>query len=123
MSRHQNAGQNQNINVTNTSFENVAQFKYFGTTVTNPNPIHEEIKSRLNLGNTYCHSVQKLYLLALLFCVGVKFNEKKNLSLRAFENKVLKRIFGSKREKLTGKWRKLYNEAFSIRTFHEILSN
>jgi hypothetical protein len=27
-----------------------------------------------------------------------------------FENRVLRRIFGSKRDEITGKWRKLYNE-------------
>jgi hypothetical protein len=27
-----------------------------------------------------------------------------------FENKVLRRIFGSKRDEVTGKWRKLHNE-------------
>jgi hypothetical protein len=30
--------------------------------------------------------------------------------LRVFENRVLKRIFGSKRDKVTGDWRKRYNE-------------
>jgi hypothetical protein len=29
--------------------------------------------------------------------------------LRVFENRVLKRIFGSKRDKVTGEWRKLHN--------------
>jgi hypothetical protein len=30
--------------------------------------------------------------------------------LRAFANKVLRRIFGSKRDEVTVKWRKLHNE-------------
>jgi len=30
--------------------------------------------------------------------------------LRMFENRVLRRIFGPKRDKLTGEWRKLHNE-------------
>jgi hypothetical protein len=30
--------------------------------------------------------------------------------LRAFENRVLRRIFGPKRDEVTGKWRKLHNE-------------
>jgi hypothetical protein len=38
--RHQNAGQN----YVNTSFENEAEFKYLGTTVTDQNLIQEEIK-------------------------------------------------------------------------------
>jgi hypothetical protein len=31
-------------------------------------------------------------------------------TLRVFENRVLKRIFGPKRYEVTGEWRKLYNE-------------
>jgi hypothetical protein len=30
--------------------------------------------------------------------------------LRVFENRVLRRIFGSKRDEVTGEWRKLLNE-------------
>jgi hypothetical protein len=45
MSRHPNSGQNQNIRIANELFENVAKFKYLGTTLTNQNDIHDEIKS------------------------------------------------------------------------------
>jgi hypothetical protein len=34
LSRHQNAGQNHDTKITNRSFENLAEFKYLGTTVT-----------------------------------------------------------------------------------------
>jgi hypothetical protein len=30
--------------------------------------------------------------------------------LRVFENRVLKKIFGPKRDEVTGEWRKLHNE-------------
>jgi hypothetical protein len=30
--------------------------------------------------------------------------------LRVFENRVLRRIFGPKRDEMTGKWRKMHNE-------------
>jgi hypothetical protein len=60
VSRDQNAGQDQDIKIGNRSFENVAQFKYLGTTVTNRNLIQGEIKRRLNSGNACYHSVQNL---------------------------------------------------------------
>jgi ribosomal protein S2 len=49
LSCHQNVGQNQDIKIANRCFENVAQFRYLGTTTTNQNCIHEEIKKRLIL--------------------------------------------------------------------------
>jgi hypothetical protein len=54
-------------------FENVWQFKYFGTAVTNQNLIQEEIKRRLNSGNACYHSVQSLIL-------------REEHKLRVFEN-------------------------------------
>ena len=33
--------------------------------------------------------------------------------LRVFENRVLRRIFGPKRDEVTGDWRKLHNEELS----------
>jgi hypothetical protein len=40
VSRDKNAGQTREIKVGNRSFENVSQFKYLGTTVTNQILIH-----------------------------------------------------------------------------------
>jgi hypothetical protein len=37
--------------------------------------------------------------------------------LRAFENRVLSRIFGPKRDEVTVGWRKLHNEEIMIYTF------
>jgi hypothetical protein len=38
-----------------------------------------------------------------------------------FENRVLRRIFGPKREEVTGGWRRLYNEELHNCTFHQML--
>jgi hypothetical protein len=34
---------------------------------------------------------------------------REELILRVFENRVLRRIFGPKRDEMTGDWRKLHN--------------
>jgi hypothetical protein len=65
VSRCQKAGRRQSIKVANT-FEDVAKFKHLGTTLTDQNCIHEEIKSRLNSGNACYHSVQSLLSSRLL---------------------------------------------------------
>jgi ribosomal protein S2 len=60
LSCHQNAGQNHYIRTVNRCFENVAQFRYLGTTITNQNLIQKEIKRRLKSGKACYHSVQNL---------------------------------------------------------------
>jgi hypothetical protein len=60
MSRVQKARYN-NTQTSNKSSESVYQFKYLGITLTNQNPIHEEIKSTLKWGNTCYHSIQNLF--------------------------------------------------------------
>jgi hypothetical protein len=66
LSGDHNAGQNQDVQIANTLFENVSQFESLGMTVINQNLIHDEIKRRLNSGNACYHSVQNLLSSRLL---------------------------------------------------------
>jgi hypothetical protein len=113
VSRCQNAGQRQIIKTGNSSFAGVAKFKYLGTTLTDQNCMNEEIKNRINSGNACYHSVQSLLSFRLLSRnVKVKIYKtiilpvvlygcetwslilRENHTLRVYENKVLRRIFG-----------------------------
>ena len=102
-------------------------FKYLGVTVTNTNDVREEIKRRINMGNGCYYSLDKIFSPRLL-SKKLKINTYKtvilpvvfygcetwSLSLRegqrlsVFENKVLRKIFGAKKDEITGEWRKLH---------------
>ena len=105
------------------------EFKYLGTTLTNQNSIQEEIKSRLKSGNACYHSVQnllssnllsknlkiKIYRTIILSvvlygCETWSVTLREECRLRVFKNRVLRRIFGPRRDEVTGEWRKLHNE-------------
>jgi hypothetical protein len=66
MSHSQKVGQKHSIKIANRSFEDVAKFKYLGTTLTDQNCMHEQINSRLNSGNACCHWVHSLLSSRLL---------------------------------------------------------
>jgi hypothetical protein len=76
LSRHQNVGQNWDIKIANRSFENVSQFKYLGTAVTNQNPhitkntkSYYLLSSRLLLRNVKIRIYKTLILpVALYVC-------------------------------------------------------
>jgi hypothetical protein len=121
MSRSQKIGQKHSIKIANRSFEDVAKFKYLGTTLTYQNHMHEEIKSRLNSGNACYHLVQNL-LCSCLLSRNLKVKIYKTIilpvvlcgcetwylilreehRLRVFENRVLRRIFGPKTDEVAG---------------------
>jgi len=129
MSRDQNAGRIHSVRIDNSTFERVEEFKYMGTTLTNQNSILEEIRSRLWSGNACYHSVQnllssrmlsknlkiKIYRTIILLVVldgheiwSLTLREERKL--RVFENMVLRRIFGSRRDEVMGEWRRLHNK-------------
>jgi len=58
----------------------VLTFKYLGTTLTNENDIHDEIESRLNLGNACYYSVQNL----LPYCLILR-----NLKIKIYKTVIL----------------------------------
>ena len=127
-SRRQNVIQNQNIVIGKVSFENVEKFRYLGVTVTNTNDIREEIKRRINMGNACYFSFEKI-LSSRLFSKKLKVKTYKTIvipvvlygyetwsltlreehTLSVFENKVLRKTFGAKKDEITGEWRKLHN--------------
>jgi hypothetical protein len=97
-------------------------------TLTNQNDTHNEINSRLNSGNAYCYSVQNLLsshlvsknlkikifktviLPVVMFgCETWSLTLREEHRLRVFENRVLRKILGPKREG-DGSWRNLHND-------------
>jgi len=70
----------------------VEEFKYLGTTSTNQNYFHEEIKSRLKSENACCHLVLNLLSSSLL---------SKNLNIKIFRTIILPVLCGCETWSLT----------------------
>jgi len=140
MCRDQNAGRSHSMKTDNSSIERVEESKYLGTTLTNQNFIREEIKSRLKLGNACNHSVQNLLSSSLLSknlkikiyrtiilpvvlygCETWSLTLKEEQRLRVFENRVLRRVFGLKRDEETGNEEKYIMRSLVICTPYRIL--
>jgi hypothetical protein len=75
-SHNQIVGQKHSIKIANRSFQDVAEFKYPGTTLTDENCMYKEINSRLNSKNAFYHSVQSP-LSSCLLSGNVKVNYTK----------------------------------------------
>ena len=96
------------------------EFKYLGTTLTDQNSIQEEIKRILKLENACYYSVQN-FLSSRLLSKNLKIKIYRNIilpvvlygcetwsltlreerRLRVFENRMLRRLFGPKRDEVT----------------------
>jgi hypothetical protein len=120
MSRSQKIGQKISIKIANRSFEGAAKIRYLGTTLTEQNYMHEEIKSGLNSGNACYSSLHSLLSSRLFRNLKVKIYKTIILSVvlyelgkehrpAVFENRVLRSIFGPKGDEVTGEWRKLHS--------------
>jgi hypothetical protein len=92
--------QTHNLLTANKSFENMEKSKYLANVITNQNDIHEELKTKLNSGNAWCHSFQSL-LYSRLLSKNLKIKMYKATiippvlygcgTLRVFRNKVLRK--------------------------------
>jgi hypothetical protein len=121
MSCIQKIGQKHSIKIANRTFEDVTKLKYFSTTLTDQNCMHEEIKSRINSGNACCRSVHsllsscllsgnikvKIYITIILpvvlhGCETWSLILREEHRLGAFENRVLRGIFGPKGDEVPG---------------------
>jgi len=51
-----------------------------------------------------------IFSVVLFGCETWSLTLREELRLRVFENRVLRRVFGPKRDEVTGEWRKLHNE-------------
>jgi hypothetical protein len=126
---HQIADQNEEIKTAKRTFVNVSQLRYMLMAVTNQNLIQEEFKRRLNSGSPCYHSAQTLLSSHLLSknvkivicktmslpvvmyeCETLSLTLRQDHRLRVFENRVLRKIFGLKRDEVMGGWKRLNNE-------------
>jgi hypothetical protein len=70
-------------------------------------------------------SPQSLSPVVLYGCETLFLTLREEHRLRVFENRALRRIFGPKRDEVTGGWRKLHNEIMRscmVCTLHPVLS-
>ncbi|CAH1407430.1 unnamed protein product [Nezara viridula] len=88
-------------------------FRYLGYTITRKNEIEENIKVRLKVGNAFLYG-----------CETWPLTIRDEQRLKVFENKVLRRIFGPKKDESTGEFWRLHNaelrERYPVNIIEEI---
>ena len=116
------------LNVANFKFAQVNEFKYLGTIVTDKNETKTEIQKRLHSGNACFYATNKLLKSRLLSrktkiriyktiilpvvlygCETWPLTRAQENRFRVFENKVLRKIFGTKKDEVGWEYRKLHN--------------
>ena len=116
MSRDQNAGRIHSIKIYNSSFERVERFKILCRKKLGADRSQEMlaiIRRSLLSSNLLPRIIKmKIYRSILLpdvlyRCETWSLTLRKEHRLRVFENRVLRRIFGSRKNEVTGGWRKL----------------
>jgi len=130
MSRDQHAVQNHNIMVGNKSFERVEQSRYLGTTITNKFAFRKKLRVDWMQGMLaiigrrifcllVCYPSIKIKIfravilpVVLYGCESWALTLREARRLRMFENKVVRKIFGPKKDEVTAEWRRLHKEEF-----------
>ena len=73
--------------------------------------MQKPLSSRLLSKNLKIKIYRTIILPVVLYgCESWSLTLREERRLRVFENRVLRRIFGPKRDEVTGEWRKLHNE-------------
>jgi len=70
------------------------------------------VESSSLLSNNLMIKIYRSIILPIILygCETRSLTLREKRRLRVFENRVLRRIFGPKRDEVTGEWRKLHNE-------------
>jgi hypothetical protein len=118
----------------------VEEVKHLGTNLTGQNSIQEEIKRRLKSGNACYYSAKNILSYSLVYknikikiyrpvilpvalygCETWSLTVREERGLRVVENRVLRRIFGPKRDKVIGGGDKYVMKSLIICTSHQII--
>ena len=123
-SRDQNAGRIHSVRMDNSTFERVEEFIYLGTTLTSQILLRNKLRadwvremlaiiplfSRLLSKNVKIKIYGTIILSVVLYgCETWSLTLREERKLKVFENKVLRRISGPRRDEVTGDWRRLHN--------------